>query len=63
VSGARISVICAMHKQVKMADIIDRHTKQRVVIDSLTAKEVITIKMYRHLNCDNAVIEFVRTET
>jgi hypothetical protein len=39
-----------MHKQFKVADITDTRTKQRVVTEFPTAKDVSPIEIHRHLN-------------
>jgi hypothetical protein len=49
-TAARISQTSIMHKQLKMAYVIDTHMNQTVVIKFLTAEEVNPIEIHRYLN-------------
>jgi hypothetical protein len=39
-----------MHKQFKMADVIDTYMKQRMVNEFPTSEEVSLLEIHRHLN-------------
>jgi N-acetyl-gamma-glutamylphosphate reductase len=51
VSGAGISHMSTMHKQFKMAHVINTHMKQRVVTEFLAAEERSPTEIHRCMNC------------
>lgn len=61
--GAKIGHVSRVHKQIKVADVVDTHMKQRVVIAILTADEASPTEIPRDLKCvygKHAVVNTVR---